>query len=290
MSMALALMMFSVALSLRSVHFAAIRQTPRAYFTGVVMQLLGLPALSLALVYWLNPIPSVALGMLVVACCPGGNVSNMLVLLAKGNTALSVALTATSSLAAALITPISILFWSGLYPPTAQLLTEINFDALQFLLHSSVILVLPLLLGMALLKYQPALVSRIAKPLVWLSSVALSSIIVVACVRYWDMFLLLGSLIMGVVAIHNASAFLLGYLSARLAGVGQAEQKSLTIEVGIQNSGLAIVILLSQMSNLGGTVAVAALWGVWHILAGLVVVLFFRARKFLRPSNDSILR
>jgi len=243
MALALAMMMFSVALGLRPAHFAAIKDRPRAYVAGVVA---------------------------------GGNVSNMLVLLANGNTALSVSLTATSSLAAAFITPVSILFWSSLYVPTANLLTEIEFDAVSFLIQTSIILALPLLLGMLLLKLNPQLAQTIRKPLVMLSTAALFGIIIVASVRYWEMFVLLGAMIIGIVALHNASAFLLGYFSARLASASMSERRTLTFEVGIQNSGLGIVILLTQMGGLGGTAAIAGLWGVWHILAGLVLVVIFR--------------
>jgi len=276
MALALAMMMFSVALGLRPAHFAAIKDRPRAYVAGVVAQLLALPLLTVVLVHLLNPLPSIALGMILVACCPGGNVSNMLVLLVNGNTALSVSLTATSSLAAAFITPVSILFWSSLYVPTANLLTEIEFDAVSFLIQTSIILALPLLLGMLLLKLNPQLAQTIRKPLVMLSTAALFGIIIVASVRYWEMFVLLGAMIIGIVALHNASAFLLGYFSARLASASMSERRTLTFEVGIQNSGLGIVILLTQMGGLGGTAAIAGLWGVWHILAGLVLVVIFR--------------
>lgn len=276
MAIALSVMMFSVALGLKPEHFIAIKKSPKAYLNGVMAQLLGLPALTLLLAHLLNPLPSVALGMILVACCPGGNVSNMLVLLARGDTALSVSLTATSSLAVAFITPLSILFWSSLYPPTANLLNEIDFDALGFLLQTSVILALPLLLGMLLLTYQSRLAHKIRQPLVILSTLVLLGIIITACARYWELFLVLGSLMIGLVALHNACAFLLGYLTGRLIGASDSQRRALTFEVGIQNSGLGIVILLTQMGGLGGTAAIAGLWGVWHILAGLIIVAVFR--------------
>ena len=140
LSISLALMMFAVALSLKLEHFRFFKENPKIYFTGVISQIIFLPALTVILCSLTNPHPSVALGMILIACCPGGNVSNLLSMFGKGNTALSVSLTATSSLAAAFITPLSIIFWCGLYKPTQNLLSEITFDKLNFLLIASITL------------------------------------------------------------------------------------------------------------------------------------------------------
>jgi len=276
MAISLMLMMFSVALSLRVEHFSAIRSMPRVFSAGVVGQILLLPMLTLALCFWLEPRPSIALGMILISCCPGGNVSNILVLLARGNVALSVSLTASSSLLAAFLTPVSILFWSSLYPPTAHLLTQIDFDAVGFLVQTSIILVVPLAAGMFTARNFPALARHFQKPLVMLSSFLLLTIIVIASIKYLDQFITLGASLFGVVAVHNALAFLSGNIAARLSGADMAARRSLTFEVGIQNSGLGIVILLTQLGGLGGAAAVAGLWGTWHIVAGLALVLCFR--------------
>ena len=131
MAVVLAVMMFAVALGLRPANFAFLKTQPKLYLTGVAAQIIGLPLLTLLLCFIVSPHPSVALGMILIACCPGGNTSNLIALFARANTALSVSLTATSSVMAAIITPISILFWSGLYPPTRALLTDINIDLSQ---------------------------------------------------------------------------------------------------------------------------------------------------------------
>ena len=143
MAVVLAVMMFAVALGLRPANFAFFKTQPKLYLTGVAAQIIGLPLLTLLLCFIVSPHPSVALGMILIACCPGGNTSNLIALFARANTALSVSLTATSSVMAAIITPISILFWSGLYPPTRALLTEINIDVVSFLTQTLVILATP---------------------------------------------------------------------------------------------------------------------------------------------------
>ena len=276
MALAIATMMFAVALNLKPSSFAFIKSSPKSFLTGVAGQMLALPLLSLSLCFLLEPMPSVALGMILISCCPGGNVSNLLVLLARGNAALSVTLTATSSLAAAFVTPIAILFWSGLYPPTSQLLTQIAFDRGQFLLQTSLILALPLILGLLINSIFPKVAALIRRPLVLLASLLLLSIIVTATARYWDDFLSLGSTLLGLVLLHNGLAFLVGNVLSRWVGLNSADRRSITFEVGIQNAGLGIVILLSQLGGLGGAAAVLGLWGTWHIIAGLILVLYFR--------------
>ena len=251
MAIVLAVMMFAVALGLRPSSFAFFRTEPKLYFTGIIAQIIGLPLLTLLMCFVINPHPSIALGMILIACCPGGNTSNLIALFARANTALSVSLTATSSVFAAFITPFSILFWSGLYPPTRALLTEINIDVVSFLVQTLVILALPLLLGMAFRHFFPRVANRIQTPLAVLSGLALLVIILIASVRLFPVFAVLGIGLYFIVLPHNILAFALGNIAARAINADTASRRALTIEVGIQNSGLGIVILLTQ---LGGVV------------------------------------
>jgi len=276
LALILSLMMFAVALGLRTEHFRFFKENPKIYFAGVLAQIIGLPALTLLICYVVNPPASVALGMILIACCPGGNTSNLLALFGRANTALSVSLTATSSLTAAFITPISIIFWCGLYPPTQSLLTEINLDKWEFLQNTLLILALPLLLGMLLARFAPALSIKLQKPLSALAGIGLIVIIVGACLQYLPVFFQLGLAIFALVIIHNGLAFLMGYMAGVLTKADTPSRRALTFEVGIQNSGLGIVILLTQLGGLGGAGVVAGLWGTWHIIAGLILVAVFR--------------
>ncbi len=276
LALSLALMIFAVALGLKLEHFRFFKEEPQIYLGGVLAQIIGLPLLTLGLCLILNPHPSVALGMIIVACCPGGNVSNLIALFARANTALSVSLTATSSLFAALMTPFSILFWSGLYEPTRNLLTEINLDVVSFLIQTMIILGMPLLLGMLAARFFPKFAEKFQSPLAALGGLALIWIIVSTFVIYWDNFVLLGAALLGLVIVHNALAFLLGYLTGWIARADRPASRALTIEVGIQNSGLALVILITQLDGLGGAGAIAGLWGTWHIIGGLSLVALYR--------------
>ena len=276
MAIVLAVMMFSVALGLKTSSFKFFRTEPKLYLAGVTAQIIGLPLLTILLCFVLNPHPSIALGMILIACCPGGNTSNLIALLARANTALSVSLTATSSIFAAFITPISILFWSGLYPPTRVLLTEINIDVMNFLAQTLVILALPLLIGMLFRHFAPQLATRIQTPLAVISGLALCAIIVIASIRLFPIFIVLGVGIYFIVIAHNLLAFALGYITASVIRADKASKRALTIEVGIQNSGLGIVILLTQLGGVGGAGAVAGLWGVWHLIGGSGLAIFWR--------------
>jgi len=285
LAFSLAMMMFSVALSLKPSSFVFLRAAPRAFLIGVTTQLIGLPILTIALCVLIEPVPSIALGMILIACCPGGNVSNMLVLLARGNTALSVSLTAISSVAAAFVTPIAVLFWSSLYPPTAQLLTKIDFNEISFLLQTTVVLALPLVLGMVCNMYLPSIAKAVRRPLVIVSTAVLLLIIVSGSARYWNEFTSIGLSLLGLVAVHNALAFALGNGVARLGHVSVADRRALTYEVGIQNAGLGIVILLTQIGGLGGAAIVVGLWGTWHIIVGLILVGIFRTADRLAEAK-----
>ena len=276
LALILSLMMFAVALGLRTEHFRFFKDNPKIYFAGVIAQIIGLPALTILICYIVNPPASVALGMILIACCPGGNTSNLLALFGRANTALSVSLTATSSLAAAFITPISIIFWSQLYPPTAMLLTEINLDKWSFLQNTMMILAVPLLLGMLIAHFAPTLSAKLQKPLSALAGLGLIVIIIGACLQYLPIFFQLGLAIFALVIAHNGLAFLMGFMAGVLTKSDTPSRRALTFEVGIQNSGLGIVILLTQLGGLGGAGVVAGLWGTWHIIAGLLLVAVFR--------------
>ena len=268
--------MFGVSLGLRLEHFALVGKRPLELLAGAATQIILLPAMTLLLVMALDPAPSLALGMIVVACCPGGASSNFLSFLARGDVAYSVALTATSSLAAAFLTPVSILFWSGLYPPTAALLAAIAAEPQAFLAQTTLLLAAPLFLGMAAVRFAPAFAAR-ARPHVGRVGAAL----LIGVILYGTAQILpalagaLGAVV-PLAALHNAAAFLLGAAAGRLIGAAPATRRALTIEIGVQNSGLALTILLAGLEGLGGATAIAAVWGVWHFVGGGVTVLVYR--------------
>ncbi len=275
-ALALMLVMFSVALGLRVDDFRFLLDKTALFLGGVFGQVIVLPLVTWLLILGLAPPASVALGMIVVACCPGGAVSNLMTYLSRGNVAASVALTATSSLLAAILTPASILFWSHRYEPTSTLLRSLDVSPMVFLAQTTALLAVPLLLGMMVAARAPDVAARIKRRTTILGTSVLAGVIVYGIVYFWDILIPALSVIGIIVLLHNAVAFATGATAGLFLSRLSATRRALTFEIGIQNSGLALVILLSQLQGLGAAAAVAALWGVWHLIAGSLIVTMFR--------------
>jgi BASS family bile acid:Na+ symporter len=286
-AIALMLIMFSVALGLSASDFRLLREKPVLFLGGVTTQIFGLPLLTFALINIVELPASIALGMIVVACCPGGAVSNLFTYVARGNVAYSVSLTATSSILAAVLTPVSILFWSGLFEPTATLLETIDVSPLVFLVQTTVLLVIPLLLGMMLAVRAPDLAEKLRRRTAQTGGFILLGVIVYGIAYFFPVLWPAIPLLFAVAAAHNAAAFLLGVIAGVILRGARAERRALMFEVGIQNSGLAIVILIAQLHGLGGAAAIAAVWGIWHLVAGGFMVLVLRIFDNREAAHES---
>jgi bile acid:Na+ symporter, BASS family len=287
-ALSLMLVMFSIALGLRVDDFSFLRDKPLLFIGGVFAQVVALPFATFLLILAIKPAASIALGMIVVACCPGGAVSNLFTYLSRGNVAASVALTATSSMLAAILTPASILFWSEAYEPTATLLETLDVSPVMFLAQTTFLLAVPLMLGMIVAAKAPDVAKRIRKRTTILGVSVLVGVIIYGIAYFFPVLFPALPLLGGVVVLHNAVAFATGALAGRaLSGIA-ATRRSLTFEIGIQNSGLALVILLSQLKGLGGAAAIAAVWGVWHLIAGGLLALFFRQFDQYFPRANAL--
>ena len=270
----LAIVMFAIALDLKPENFSQLIKHPRAVFTGMVSQFLLLPAATFGLVLLAQPRPSVALGMILIAACPGGNISNFITHRAGGNVALSVSLTAFSTVAAIFMTPLNTAFWASLYEPTRQILQETSIDPVQVAITVLFMLVLPLCLGILCNLKQPELTTKIRKPLQILSMVIFVAFIIAALAANWSFFLSLAGAVAMLVIAHNALALLIGNVSARVSGLSEFDRRSITIETGIQNSGLGLILIFAFFHGLGGMAVVAAFWGMWHAISGIALASF----------------
>lgn len=278
----LALIMFGVALDLRLADFRAVLQKPLAPVAGMLAQVLLLPAASWALTMLLKPAPSVALGMMIVAACPGGNLSNLITHLGRGNTALSVCVTGLSSLVAVISTPLNILFWASLNPATAKLLKQVEIEPVSFLASTFMLLAVPMMLGMLLAHYLPRAAERLRRffqPASFLFLLAFIAAAAIANGKYFVGFL---SDIMPLVILHNALALGLGFGIGKLFRLDVPDTRAITIEVGMQNSGLGLALILNQFDALGGAALIAAGWGIWHIVSGWTLATIWR-RRSARP-------
>lgn len=278
LSLILALMMFSVGLALRLEDFRRVLRRPGVILFGTALQVVVLPALTFLLTFLIAPTASIALGMMVVAACPGGNASNILTQAAKGDAALSVSLTALASSLAVLTTPFNIVFWAGLHPRTSDLLSAIGLDRAAFLSETALTLGLPLATGLLLAERARPLAERIRKPLHTFSLLALGGFIVGALITNGSPLAAAGWFIFPVLVIQDAMSLALGYVAARAAGLSDAGRRAFTFETGIRNSGLGLVILLGQFKGLGGAALITAGWGVWHLISGGVLAAWWAQR------------
>jgi len=276
LNLVLALVMFGVALDMKFADFRGIGSAPRAVLIGLLAQFVLLPASAWALTMVLEPQPSIALGMILVASCPGGNISNFLTNFARGNTALSVTVTAFSTVGAMVFTPFNTAFWGSLNPATRALLTEIAIDPMEMFLVVAVLLVVPALLGMSIARQFPHFAAQARKPFRILSLVVFAGFVLGALAANRTYFVTYVNRVATGVLLLNALGLTLGYSAARLVGLPERDRRAVSIEVGIQNAGLGLVLTFNFFAGLGGMAITAAWWGVWHILAGLSLATWWR--------------
>ena len=274
----LAFLMFGIALDTKLADFKRVLKMPVAMGAGIAAQFLLLPAITYALTLVLQPTPSIALGMILVACCPPGNISNIITHRAGGNVALSVSMTAISNALSIFLMPLNLAFWGSIHPTAAPLLKTIALDPLEMGLHIVIIIGLPFVLGIGFARLWPALTERIKKPARILSFAVLVLFIIGAVAGNWRYFLDYVGLVMLAVVIHDALAYGLGYFSAAAAGLKEYDRRAVSIEVGIRNSGLGLVLIFSFFGGLGGMAVVAGAWGFWDIIAGMALAHWWARR------------
>jgi len=281
LNIAMAFIMFGVALSIESKNFKEVSRNPKSIITGVVSQFILLPFFTFVFVYFTRPMEGLALGLILVAACPGGNVSNFFSNLSGGNVALSISLTAIATVLAVVFTPINFEFWSNLYLGE-QVGKGITLETWKMLKTISTILVAPLLLGL-FFKYKfSQLAARIAEPIKLLSFVLLVIIIAIAFIQNIGIFKEYYHYIIYLVFFHNAIALGSAYLVSKFVGNSEQDSRTISIETGIQNSGLGLVIIFSVFQGNGGMAIIMAWWGIWHIVGGTVMSLIFTRGKLFK--------
>ncbi|WP_422909082.1 bile acid:sodium symporter family protein [Pseudomonas sp. MAC6] len=274
----LAVMMFGVSLDLRLDDFKRIVREPKAPLIGLLAQFVLLPALTCLVCWALRIEPMLALGMMLVAACPGGSFSNIMTWMARGNVAVSVSMTAVSSLAASVLTPLNFGFYAWLNPLTRPLLTQIAMDPVSLLLLVLLVLGLPLIAGMWIGRRFPGLSLKVEKPLRIFALLVMLAFVTLAFSRNFDQFITHFHLFFWLVVAHNALALAVGYGCARLSGLPAADRRAITLEVGIQNSALGLVIIFTFFPQASGMLLIAAFWGCWHLVSGLALAFIWSRR------------
>lgn len=267
----LGLVMFGVALDLRLTDFRHVLVSPKPVLIGLAAQFVFLPAITWGMTMIFQPAPSIALGMILVAACPGGNISNFMTHYSKGNTALSVSMTAISTAVAIVMTPFNLTFWGSMNPETRQLLTEIALDPIEMLLSVFLLLGVPLLLGLLISHKATGIARKLRKPMRLFSIMFFGLFVVGALAANWSHFLNYVGYVVMYVFLHNALALSTGYFSAMTAGLREKDRRAVAVEVGIQNSGLGLTLIFTFFHGLGGMALIAAWWGIWHIISGMTL-------------------
>lgn len=299
MSIVLALIMFGIALGIDVKTLKNVFVKPKSIITGIVLQWFGLPLLTFILVMIFNPIltPMVSLGMLLVASCPGGNISNFMSSLSKGNVELSVSMTAVSTVGAPIITPFNFWLWGNLYLKFVSMRGTLAIPHLEIPFSEIfktvfIILGIPIVLGILFAHYFPKATEKIKKPFSIFSIAVFVVMVLGMFIPNWKLFIGYIIFVFIIVLIHNASAFGLGWCGASLMKLPRKDRRSITIEVGIQNSGLGLTMLLNPAIFIpevwnnpatgvmyGGMLFVTAWWGIWHIVSGLTLATLFRRKE-----------
>ena len=277
----LALIMFGVALDIRLNVFKEVLLKPKALITGLTSQLILMPSLTFLLIIlfhkWLTP--TISMGMILVSACPGGNISNFMTNLAKGKTELSVTMTAINTALAIFTTPLIFKIFGGLYvdymaKASDDLLQPIFIPLGQMFSTIFILLGIPLTLGLLCTHFFPKFSKKISPTFRKVSMGLFLLIVIMAFSNNFDLFLKHIQWIFIIVFVHNGLALLTGFSFASLFRVDRKERRAITIETGIQNSGLGLALLFNHKifpteMAIGGMLFITAWWGIWHIVSGL---------------------
>ena len=279
LNITLALIMFGVALGISLEDFKRLFKSPKILLTGIVSQFILLPLVTFIFIKLVNPMPSIALGMMMVAACPGGNISNFMTQMAKGNAALSVSLTAFATLVSLVMTPFNLHFWGNLYAPTAEILQRIELDPWELVKLVTLILGVPLILGMLVRKYKSDIADKLSKILKPVSLMIFMLFIIIAFYDNFDIFINYVHYVLILVIAHNILALATGFYFAKAMKLSYQNQKTLSIETGIQNSGLGLLLIFSFFNGLGGMMLLVAFWAIWDIFSGVVLASYWAKQK-----------
>lgn len=258
----LGVIMFGMGLTLSPQDFRIVFSRPKDIIIGCLAQFTVMPLLALGL-SWVFALPKeLALGVILVGCCPGGTASNVITYLAKGDLALSVGMTATSTLIAPLITPLLVWLLAG---------TMVEVDTIGMLLSIVYVVIAPIAVGLVFQRYLPKFTKSIVPYLPAFSSVVIAFVVGIVVSHNADRLLVGGMIVVLVVMLHNLFGLSLGYIIGRLLGLADAKRRAISIEVGMQNSGLASSLATLHFAAYPLATIPGAIFSVWHNISGALV-------------------
>lgn len=276
LSFCLGFIMFSIALDLKKEDFTQLLKNPKAALAGALSQYIVFPILTFILVKLIQPHPSIALGMILVSACPGGTISNFITHTAKGNVALSVSLTAFSTIIAPLTTPLLFSFYASLDTNTAHLMKDIRIDFFEMLKNVSILLLVPMLIGIAFNYKFPAFTNKIKKHVKRVALLIFIAFLFFAIKANFQIFLKHIHYVLFIVFIQDIIGFFSGFYIGKLMRLPYEDCKAISIETGIHNAGLGLILIFTFFGGLGGMALITAWWGIWHIFAGMALAYYWK--------------
>ena len=272
----LGIVMFGMGLTLKPVDFSLVARRPLPVLIGVVAQFVIMPMAALAVVAIMDLPEAVAAGVILVGCAPGGTSSNVVSYLARGDVALSVTMTSISTLLAPVFTPLLTLWLAGEYMPVSA--SSMAWSIVKVVL-------IPVVAGILIGMLAPRVVARINSALPWISVAAISAIVCIVVGGAHDTIASAGALVFAAVIIHNGCGYGLGYLAGLITKQPVAARRTMAVEVGMQNSGLATSLASTYMNPLAALPG--AVFSVWHNLSGAVLAAICRYVDSRRQESTS---
>ena len=272
----LGIVMLGMGLTLTFKDFAEVTRNPKAVIIGVVAQFVVMPLIAFLLVKLFQLPPDLAIGVILVGSCPGGTSSNVMTFLARGNTALSVACTTISTLLAPVLTP------AVFYLFASQWL-DINAGAM-FISVLKIVL-LPIFVGVIIRTFLKEKIEQFSQTMPLISVIAIVLIVTAVVSVSKDRIIESGLLIFAIVALHNGLGYLIGYGVARLFKLSNFDSKAVSIEVGMQNSGLGAALAAIHFKANPVIAVPSAVFSFWHNISGPILAMIFNAMKSDRPKS-----
>ncbi len=266
----LGLIMFGMGMTMTPGDFKSILQSPKAVAIGVVAQFMVMPGLAFLLCQLFQLPAEIAIGVILVGCCPGGTASNVITYMAKGNTALSVACTSVSTLLAPLLTP-------AIFYLLASQWIEIN--ALSMLISILQVVLFPIILGLIVRALIKTKVEGYIQVMPVISVIAIVAIVAAIIAGSKTQILESGLMILGLVALHNGMGYLLGYWASRIFKLAEIDCRAVSIEVGMQNSGLGVALAATHFAASPITAVPSAIFSLWHNISGPALATYWAAKS-----------
>jgi BASS family bile acid:Na+ symporter len=268
----LGVIMFGMGLTLKAEDFKVVFSRPEDVLVGCLAQFTVMPLLAFALTRIFRLEPALAIGVILVGCCPGGTASNVITYLAKGDLALSVGMTAVSTLLAPVLTPLLVWLLAG---------ETVDVDVVGMLLSILWVVILPIALGLLVKRFWPRTTERASAYLPPLSTLAICIIVLIVIAANAHKLLDGGMTVLLVVVLHNVCGLGAGYLIGTLLRLTPAKRRAISVEVGMQNSGLASSLATLHFAAYPLATIPGALFSVWHNISGAIV-----AKLYSRKSSE----